>query len=169
MLLVCREVRMPHGWWRGMVTVRNTSDWGGREPVLPTQQITDGKPPVIESSVPPVIEPSVAPGDEAQLRELAIKQIERKRRFEMRAFTVSVVAVILLVIWAITEYHNAGGWPTNGFSQSSGIHDVWNDWIIYPIAALALGIGIDAWNTYRRKPITESEIKREMERLTGGH
>ena len=169
MLLVCREVRMPHGWWRGMVTVRNTSDWGGREPVLPTQQITDGKPPVIESSVPPVIESSVAPGDEAQLRELAIKQIERKRRFEMRAFTVSVVAVILLVIWAITEYHNAGGWPTSGFSQSSSIPHEWNSWIIYPIIGLALFVAIDWLQTYRRRPITQDEIRREMERLRGAH
>jgi hypothetical protein len=32
--------------------------------------------------------------------------------------------LILAAIWAITEYHNAGGWPTQGFSQSSGIPDV---------------------------------------------
>lgn len=31
--------------------------------------------------------------------------------------------VILVVICAIAEYDNAGGWPTHGFSQSSGIHD----------------------------------------------
>jgi nucleotide-binding universal stress UspA family protein len=43
--------------------------------------------------------------------------------------------VLLTVIWALTEYHNAGGWPTQGFSQSSGIHDVWNSWIIYPATA----------------------------------
>jgi hypothetical protein len=44
--------------------------------------------------------------------------------------------VILVLIWALSEYHNAGGWPTRGFSQSSGIHDVWNFWIVYPIGGL---------------------------------
>jgi hypothetical protein len=68
---------------------------------MPPQQITDGKPPVIESIV--------VPGEEAQVRELAVKQIERKRRFQVRAFTAAAVAVVLVVISAIAEYDNAGG------------------------------------------------------------
>ena len=128
---------------------------------MPVQQITDGTPPVIESSPPE--------RDDAEVRELAVKQIERKRRFEMRAFAASVVCAFLVVVWAVSEYNNAGGWPTNGFSNSSSIPHVWNDWIIYPLIAIGLGVAIDAWNTYRRKPITEAEIKREMDRLTGAH
>jgi protein-S-isoprenylcysteine O-methyltransferase Ste14 len=128
---------------------------------MPVQQITDGAPPVIESSVP-------ERGD-ADLRELAVKQIERKRRFEMRAFAAAVLCAFLVVVWAVSEYNNAGGWPTDGFSNSSSIPHVWNDWIIYPLIAIGLGVAIDAWNTYRRKPITEAEIKREMDRLTGAH
>jgi hypothetical protein len=124
-------------------------------------EITDGAPPVVESSVP-------ERGD-AEIRELAVKQIERKRRFEMRAFAAGVVSAFLVVIWAVSEYNNAGGWPTKGFSDSSSIPHVWNDWIIYPLIAIGLGIAIDAWNTYRRKPITEAEIKREIDRLTGAH
>ena len=49
---------------------------------MPVHQATDGVPPVIESSVP-------ERGD-AEVRELAVKQIERKRRFEMRAFAAAV-------------------------------------------------------------------------------
>jgi hypothetical protein len=128
---------------------------------MPVQQITDGVPPVIESSVP-------EHGDE-EVRELAVKQIERKRRFEMRAFVAAVLGAFLVVIWAVSEYNNAGGWPTNGFSNSSSIPHVWNDWIIYPLIGIGLCVAIDAWNTYRRKPITEAEIRREMDRLTGAH
>jgi len=128
---------------------------------MPVQQIADGTPPVIELSAPE--------RDDAEVRELAVKQIERKRRFEMRAFAAAVVCAFLVVVWAVSEYNNAGGWPTNGFSSSSSIPHVWNDWIIYPLIAIGLGIAIDAWNTYRRKPITEAEIKREMDRLTGAH
>ena len=125
------------------------------------QQITDGVPPVVESSVPQ--------REDAEVRELAVKQIERKRRFEMRAFAAAVLCAFLVVVWAVSEYNNAGGWPTNGFSNSSSIPHVWNDWIIYPLIAIGLGVAIDAWNTYRRKPITEAEIKREVDRLTGAH
>jgi len=126
-----------------------------------TQQTTDGKPPAVEV-VP-------ASSDEAQLRELAVKQIERQHRFQMRAFGAGAVSVLLVVIWAVAEYNNAHGWPSNGFSQSSGIYHVWNDWIIYPIVALAVGVAIDWWHTYRRKPISEGEIRREMDRLRGAH
>jgi len=128
---------------------------------MPVQQITDGTPPVIESSPPE--------RDDAEVRQLAVEQIERKRRFEMRAFAAAVVCAFLVVVWVVSEYNNAGGWPTNGFSNSSSIPHVWNDWIIYPLIAIGLGVAIDAWNTYRRKPITEAEIKREMDRLTGAH
>src|SRR5271165_1830989 len=113
------------------------------------------------------IGPVLRPGDEQQVRELAVKQLERKRRFRMRAFSYSAASVVLVVIWSISEYNNAGGWPTDGFSQSSSIPHVWNIWIIYPVLGLGLMFGVDAWNTFGRKPITEREIRQEMDRLRG--
>ena len=120
------------------------------------------------SGAPPVV---VVPleGDEEQVRKLAVERIERKRRFSMRAFGAAALGVVLVIIWAIAEYHNAHGWPTNGFSQSSGMYHTWNSWIIYPIIALALGVAIDWWHTFQRRPITEDEIRREMDRLRGAH
>jgi 2TM domain len=104
---------------------------------------------------------------ERRTRELAIKQIERRRRFRMRAFSAAAASIVLVIIWAISEYNNAGGWPTDGFSQSSSIPHVWNIWIVYPLLAIGLGVAIDAWNTFRHRPITEREIQREMGRLRG--
>jgi len=125
-----------------------------------THTKTDGAAPVVVT--PP-------DGDEEQVRKLAVEQIERKRRFSMRAFGAGAVAVLLVIIWAITEYHNANGWPANGFSQSSGIYHTWNSWIVYPIIGLSLFVGIDWLQTHRRRPITEDEIRREMDRLRGAH
>ncbi len=108
---------------------------------------------------------SDTPANTGQLaRERAIKQIERKRRYWISTAVSALGMLTLAAIWAITEYHNAGGWPTQGFSQSSGIHDVWNIWIIYPAIAwafltVAFGLGV-----YLRKPISEVQIKREIER-----
>jgi hypothetical protein len=104
---------------------------------------------------------SDAPATAGQLtREQAIKQIERKRRYRISA----TISTVLAAIWAITEYHNAGGWPAQGFSQSSGIHDVWNIWIIYPAIAWAFLLASFGLDVYLRKPVSESQIKREMER-----
>jgi hypothetical protein len=111
---------------------------------------------------------SFAPGRSQELaRQQAIRQIERKRRFQISAIASSIAMVLLVAIWAITEYHNAGGWAVNGFSQSSGIHDVWNIWIIYPAIAWLLLMAAGAWSVYGRKPISESDIRKEMERQAG--
>jgi hypothetical protein len=59
---------------------------------------------------------------------------------------------------------SAGGWPTHGFSQGSGIRDVWNFWIVYPLGAWVFITAAAGWNGYLRKPISEGEIKREIER-----
>ena len=100
-------------------------------------------------------------------RQQAIRQIERRRRFWIRATTGTLLMIVVAVIWAFSEYHNAGGWPTSGFSQSSGISHVWNYWIIYPAIVWVLLTAGDAFRVFWRKPITESEIKREIDRQAG--
>ena len=109
-----------------------------------------------------------APASSEQLaRQQAIRQIERRRRFWTSAVWSAIGMVILVIIWAVSEYHNAGGWPTSGFSQSSGIHDVWNFWIIYPLGAWVLILAAHGWFVYGHKPISEGDIKREMQRQAG--
>ncbi len=112
--------------------------------------------------------PDVPAGRDERARQQAIKQIERRRRFWASTIWSAVGMAVLVIIWAVTEYHNAGGWPAQGFSQSSGIHDVWNFWIIYPLGAWLLITAAHGWYVYGSKPISEGEIKREMERQAGG-
>ena len=109
-----------------------------------------------------------APAASEQLaRQEAIKQIDRRRRFWVRATIGTLGLIVLVIIWAFAEYHNAGGWPTQGFSQSSGIPNVWNYWIIYPAIFWALFLAADALLVFRNRPISETEIKREIDRQTG--
>lgn len=109
---------------------------------------------------------STATTDEVA-RRLAIKQIERRRHLHVELVVSAIGMGVLVLIWALSEYHNAGGWPSGGFSQSSGIHDVWNYWIIYPIGAWVLIMAGRIWSVYGRKPISETAIKHEMERQAG--
>jgi len=111
---------------------------------------------------------SDTPADGGELaRQQAIRQIERKRRFWTGTIWSAIGMAILVVIWATTEYHNAGGWPVHGFSQSSGIQEVWNFWIVYPIGAWLLIVAACSWAVYGNKPISEGEIEREIERQAG--
>jgi hypothetical protein len=44
---------------------------------------------------------------------------------------------------------------------------VWNYWIIYPFMAWVLYLAVRTWAYYRGTTISESEIRREMERQAG--
>ena len=107
--------------------------------------------------------------DEAEevARTQAIKQIKRRRRFHIEFVVSGIGMAFLVLIWATSEYHNAGGWPTQGFSQSSGIRDVWNYWIVYPVGAWILIMAGHAWSVYRHREISESDIAREIDRRAG--
>jgi hypothetical protein len=95
--------------------------------------------------------------------QLARKQAKARRLFKISTASAAVGVTLLVPIWAATEYRNAGGWPTRGFSQTSGVPRVWNMWIIYPFLAYALITAGHGWFVYGRKPIPDSEIKREID------
>ena len=117
----------------------------------------------------PTTDSVVRPDGEDLARQQAVRQIERRRHFHIEAVVSGIGMAILVAIWAMWEYHNAGGWPTQGFSQSSGIHDVWSYWIVYPLGAWPLILAARAWSIYGHKPITESEIQHEIERQRGSN
>jgi hypothetical protein len=125
-----------------------------------------GEPTLDRAEDNPGPEVSTTDQDTDVARQQAIKQIKRRRSFHIELVVSGIGMAILIVIWATTEHHNAGGWPTQGFSQSSGIHGVWNYWIIYPIGAWVLILAGRAWAVYGRRGITEREIEREIERQT---
>lgn len=111
-------------------------------------------------------EPAPGVGDHRPQRdrEQAIEQIQRRRRFWRTTGLSAVGMVVLTIIWATSEYHNASGWPTAGFSQSSGGLHEWNYWILYPAAAWVFITAAHAWSVWANKPISESEIEREISR-----
>jgi hypothetical protein len=99
----------------------------------------------------------------------AIGQIGRRRRFWFWAVMGTLVVIIVTAGWAFSEYHNAGGWPAHGFSQSSWppVPDVRNGWIIWPATVWVLATAGYGWFVFGHKPVSESEIKREMQRQAG--
>ena len=102
-------------------------------------------------------------------REQAIKQIGRRRRFWFWATMGTLVMILMTVGWAFSQYHSAGGWPTHGFTQSSwpSTPNVWDGWIIWPAMVWVLATAGYAWLVFGHKSVSESQIKREMQRQAG--
>jgi hypothetical protein len=48
------------------------------------------------------------------------------------------------------------------------MQNVWIFWIIYPVLGWVLIMSARAWSVFGRKPISEDQIRREIERQSGG-
>jgi len=86
----------------------------------------------------------VRDGDER--REAAVKRVKAKRDFRTHAATYVIVNAMLVGVWAL-----------------SGAGYFWPIWVI---AAWGVGLALNAWSVYFEKPISEAEIRREMEHGT---
>jgi hypothetical protein len=77
-------------------------------------------------------------------REAAVKRVKAKRGFKTHVAIYLVVSTLLVVIWAL-----------------SGARYFWPGW-----AVLGWGVGLafHGWGVYLKKPISEDDIRREMER-----
>ncbi len=122
--------------------------------------------PDLMRDVPAARSPDAA-AQEDPARQQAPERIGRRRRYRISAAVSGIGMALLVLIWALAEYHNAGGWPVRGFSQSSGIHEVWNLWIIYPLGAWLLLLAAGGWNVYLHRPVSGQEIQREIRRQAG--
>jgi fatty acid desaturase len=80
--------------------------------------------------------------DTAARREEAVHRIQEKRRFRQSLVVYLAVNALLVVVWAM----GGGGYF----------------WPIWPIAGWGLAVAIHAWNVYGARPVTESDIRREM-------
>ncbi len=82
--------------------------------------------------------------DESDRRAAAIRRLKAKRGFEIHAAVFAAVNVLLVAIWAST----GGGYF----------------WPIWPFLGWGIGLAFHRWSIYHRAPISEDEIRREMER-----
>jgi len=80
--------------------------------------------------------------DRDEQREVALKRVKGRRDFRNHVAAYLVVNTMLVLIWAF-----------------SGAGYFWPIWIV---AAWGVGLALNAWAAYFKKPITEDEIRREM-------
>jgi hypothetical protein len=84
---------------------------------------------------------------EDDVREQALQQLKKRRDLSAHFVTYLIVNAAVWGVWALT-----------------GAGDVWPVWLS---GLWAIGLLMNAWDVYGRRPITEAEISREMERVRG--
>ena len=77
-------------------------------------------------------------------REDAVKRLKAKRDFKNHVVVYVLVNALLVVIWA-TQGDGGSFWP---------------GWVI---GGWGIGLVLNAWTVYFQRPITEDDIRREME------
>lgn len=77
-------------------------------------------------------------------RAAAIKRAKAKRRFRNHVAIYSIVNAVVVVAWAV-----------------SGARYFWPIW---PILGWGIGLATHGWSAYFAKPISEEDIRREMDR-----
>ena len=80
-------------------------------------------------------------------REAALKRVKAKRDFKNHVVVYVLVNALLVVIWA-TQGDGGSFWP---------------GWVI---GGWGIGLVLNAWTVYFQRPITEDDVRREMERGT---
>ena len=78
-------------------------------------------------------------------REQALLRLKKRRDFQGHAAAFVVVNTAVWVLWAV----NGGGSP-------------WPAWLT---GLWGIGLVMNAWDVYLRRPITEAEVERELSRL----
>ncbi len=87
---------------------------------------------------------------EKTARELAIKRLKSKRDFSTHMAIYVVVNVFLWILWAVTD------------DSKNGV-----PWPVWITLGWGIGVALNAWEVFGRRPITEAEVEREMERTRG--
>jgi hypothetical protein len=82
-------------------------------------------------------------------RDTAVKRLTARRDFWMHLVTYLIFNGAFVFIWYVTGH---------GY--------FWPGWIL---GLWAAGLLVHAWDVWGRRPITEEEIRREIDRQTGSH
>ena len=83
------------------------------------------------------------------LREQALRRLKKRRERPPPAGAYVTVNVLIWGVWAII-----------GATSHS-----WFPWPLWITLGWGIGLAFNAWDVYFRRPITEAELGREMERL----
>ena len=126
---------------------------------MPTETL-----PTNERVAPEAVPEIVRKPEDAALRRLALRHLERVRKFKLSLAVYVLSMFVLTPVWIVTQYEQADGWPEHLSTRSRYAGD-WDPWIIWAALIGAVVVAIYAFRAYFERGSTEGEIERELERL----
>jgi hypothetical protein len=95
-----------------------------------------------------VLEEVVATSPEG-LREQAIRRVKKRRDLHTHAFAYLIINSLVWGVWAII----------------GATSHTWFPWPLWVTLGWGIGLAFNAWDVYFRRPISEGEIRTEVDRL----
>ncbi len=83
-------------------------------------------------------------------REQAVRSVKKRRDFQTHLVSYLVINLVVWGIWAV-------------IGATSG---AWFPWPVFVTLGWGIGIAMNAWDVYFRRPISEDDISREMDRIS---
>ena len=87
------------------------------------------------------------------LREQALRRLKKRRDLKAHATVFTLVNLVVWGVWVVVAINSHSWWP----------------WPIFLTLFWGIGLVMNAWDVYFRKPITEEELQREIHRLRDAH
>jgi hypothetical protein len=85
-----------------------------------------------------------------ELREQALSALKKRRDLKAHAVVYALFNLAVWGIWIAIAANSGSWWP----------------WPIFLTLFWGIGLAMNAWDVYFRKPITEQELQREMGHLS---
>ena len=86
-------------------------------------------------------------------REQALRRLKKRRDFHTHLFAYVAINALVWTVWAVIGV----GWHS------------WFPWPLWITLGWGIGVTFNAWDVYFRRPISEGEIRHEMDRLGHQH
>jgi hypothetical protein len=83
------------------------------------------------------------------LRDQALRRVKKRRDLKTHAVVYALVNLAIWGIWLVIAANSNSWWP----------------WPVFLTVFWGIGLAMNAWDVYFRKPITEQEIQREIDSL----
>jgi hypothetical protein len=82
-------------------------------------------------------------------REQAVRSVKKRRDFQTHLVSYVVVNLVVWGIWTVIAVTSGADFP----------------WPVFVTLGWGIGIVMNAWDVYFRRPVSEEDISREMDRL----
>jgi hypothetical protein len=106
--------------------------------------------------------------DDRTHRQIAVKHLHQVRSFKLHVLAYLVGIPVIGVVWILTEYLQENTWPSRFADSDDGNPGTWNPWIFWVIGVWSVVLLVDAVKTFARRPPSEAEIQREIDRMKSG-